>query len=399
LLQPLRTIFYRLFYHHIFAEKFYKMIFSVKQNTITAYGQIWDGNGMEFVSIFSQMEGQYSDITVKIHTYGGSVFDGNLIFNTIQNSKKNIDIQIIGIAASMGAIISQSRKNKPRIVRNGYLMIHAPSGGTDGTATDHENTAKLLRSIEKNFRSLLVESTGKPENYVSKWMTGDNWFDAEQALKEGLVSEIIEPESDTMTANLNPQELGVKGMYYQFTALLNPENSHINLDNNMKKPIIEALGLIGVDANSSDTAVIEAVKKHFEAQNTELQGKLDVEIQKRTTAEAALQNQVKTAVTAEIEAGIKAGKLTADQKATYEAIGTTQGIEALKTVLAAIPARQPITGQIQNTGGNSFNAPVAAGREAWDWDKWQKEDPKGFEAMHKNQPEAWQALYNQKFKK
>ena len=399
MLQPLRTIFYRLFYHHIFAEKFYKMIFSVKQNTITAYGQIWDGNGMEFVSIFSQMEGQYSDITVKIHTYGGSVFDGNLIFNTIQNSKKNIDIQIIGIAASMGAIISQSRKNKPRIVRNGYLMIHAPSGGTDGTATDHENTAKLLRSIEKNFRSLLVESTGKPENYVSKWMTGDNWFDAEQALKEGLVSEIIEPESDTMTANLNPQELGVKGMYYQFTALLNPENSHINLDNNMKKPIIEALGLIGVDANSSDTAVIEAVKKHFEAQNTELQGKLDVEIQKRTTAEAALQNQVKTAVTAEIEAGIKAGKLTADQKATYEAIGTTQGIEALKTVLAAIPARQPITGQIQNTGGNSFNAPVAAGREAWDWDKWQKEDPKGFEAMHKNQPEAWQALYNQKFKK
>ncbi len=375
------------------------MIFQVQQNTVTASGQIFDGNGMEFVSLFAQLEKQYSQITVRWHSYGGSVFDGNLIYNTIQNSTKEIDIQIIGVAASMVAIISQSRKDKkPSMVRNGYMMIHAPSGSTYGSALDHENNAKLMRSMEKNFIKLLASSTGKAESYVSKWMTGDNWFDAEQALKEGLISAIIEPESDTLTANLNPQELGAEGMYYQFTALLNPnsEQSQINLDSNMKKPIIEALGLTGVTEQSSDTAVIAAVNAKFDAEKSEIQGKLDAEIKKRETAEAALENQVKTAVTAEIEAGIKAGKLTADQKATYEAIGTTQGIDALKTVLGAIPARQTITGQMPSGSGKNT---TAAGRENWDFDKWQKEDPKGFEALSKEQPEVFQTLLNAKYKK
>ena len=375
------------------------MRFQVQDNVITTYGQIWDGDGMEFVSLFSQLEGKYNNITVKMHSYGGSVFDGNLIYNTIENSTKDIELIIIGIAASMMAIISQSRKDKkPKMVRNGFLMIHAPSGSTYGTALDHENNAKLMRSMEKNFIKLLASSIGKPESYVSKWMNGDNWFDAEQALKEGLISAIIEPESDTLTANLNPQELGAEGMYYQFTALLNPnsEQSQINLDSNMKKPIIEALGLTGVTEQSSDTAVIAAVNAKFDAEKSEIQGKLDAEIKKRETAEAALENQVKTAVTAEIEAGIKAGKLTADQKATYEAIGTTQGIDALKTVLGAIPARQTITGQMPSGSGKNT---TAVGRENWDWDKWQKEDPRGIEALSKDDPEAFQALYNQKFKK
>lgn len=373
------------------------MIFQVVENTLTCHGQIWEGNGMEFVSIFSQLEGKYSAITVKYHSYGGSVFDGNLIYNTIQNSQKEIDFIIIGIAASMAAIISQSRKDKkPKMVRNGFMMIHAPSGSTYGSALDHENSAKLMRSIESNFIQLLSSSLSKSKAYVSKWMTGDNWFDAEQALKEGLISEIIEPESNTLTASLNPQELGAEGMYYQFTALLNPENSQqINLDHNMKKPIIEALALQGVNEQSSDTAVIEAVKKHFEAQNNVLQGKLDAEIQKRTTAEASLAAQGKAAITAEIETAKKAGKITGEQIGTYEAIGTASGIEVLKTVLAAIPERKTITGQMQNTGTN----PTAVGREAWSWDQWQKEDAKGLEAMLKDSPEDWQALYDKKYKK
>ena len=374
------------------------MRFQVQDNVITTYGQIWDGDGMEFVSLFSQLEGKYNNITVKMHSYGGSVFDGNLIYNTIENSTKDIELIIIGIAASMMAIISQSRKDKkPKMVRNGFLMIHAPSGSTYGTALDHENNAKLMRSMEKNFIKLLASSIGKPESYVSKWMNGDNWFDAEEALKEGLISEIVEPESTTITDTLDPKELGPQGMYYQYTALLTPKNeSLIKLDTDMKKPIIEALALTGVNEQSSDTAVIAAVQEKFKAEKSELQGKLDAEIQKRETAEAALENQVKTAVTAEIEAGIKAGKLTADQKATYEAIGTTQGIDALKTVLGAIPARQTITGQMPSGSGKNT---TAVGRENWDWDKWQKEDPRGIEALSKDDPEAFQALYNQKFKK
>lgn len=372
------------------------MRFQVQDNVITTYGQIWDGDGMEFVSLFSQLEGKYNNITVKMHSYGGSVFDGNLIYNTIENSKKDIELIIIGIAASMMAIISQSRKDKkPSMVRNGYMMIHAPSGSTYGSALDHENNAKLMRSMEKNFIKLLASSTGKAESYVSKWMTGDNWFDAEQALKEGLISAIIEPESDTLTANLNPQELGAEGMYYQFTSLLTPKNeSLIKLDTDMKKPIIEALALTGVNEQSSDTAVIAAVQEKFKAEKSELQGKLDAEIKKRETAEAALLEQSKAAIASVIEAAKKAGKITQDQVATYEAIATASGIEALNVVLSAIPTRKSITSQFQE--GN-YNAPV--GRDNWSFDQWQKEDPKGLEIMSNQEPEKFQELFNAKYKK
>lgn len=373
------------------------MIFQVQDNTITASGQIFDGNGMEFVSIFTQVESQYSDITVKLHSYGGSVFDGNLIFNTIQNSKKNIDLEIIGIAASMAAIISQSRKDKkPKMVRNGFMMIHAPSGSTYGGALDHENNAKLLRSIETTCVQLLSVSLSKPEKYVAKWMVGDNWFDAEQALKEGLISAIIEPESDTITANLNPQELGAQAMYYQFTALLTPKNElQINLSDTMKKPIIEALGLVGVTAESSDTAVIDAVRAHYEGKITKATDDLRIANEKATSAENKLKEQGKAAITAELAQAQKEGKITVAQVPTYEGIAEASGIEVLKTVLAAIPVRQSITGQMSVTG--KTDAP--AGREAWTFDQWQKEDPKGFEALAKESPEAFEALLNAKYKK
>lgn len=372
------------------------MIFRVQENTITAYGEIFEGNGMEFLALFTELEAQHDQIKVKMHSYGGSVFDGNLMYNAIQNSKKDIDLIILGIAASMAAIISQSRKDKkPKMVRNGFLMIHAPSGSTYGGALDHENNAKLLRSIENTLVELLSTSLSKPKNYVAKWMVGDNWFDAEQALKEGLISEIIEPESDTINASYTPQELGAKSMYYQFTALLNPKNElQINLDHTMKKPIIEALGLTGVDANSSDTAVIDAVRNHYEGKITKAESDLKTANEKAKKAEEALTAHNKTAITAVIEAAKKAGKITQEQVATYEGIATTSGVEALNVVLGAIPERKTITGQFQ---AGKTNAPV--GREAWTFDQWQKEDPKGFEALSKEEPETFKAILDAKYKK
>jgi ATP-dependent Clp endopeptidase proteolytic subunit ClpP len=390
-MQPLQTFFFKSTQQHTFAGNKREMIFSVSQNTITAYGYIWDGNGMEFSERLAQLERDYTNIVVKLHTYGGSVFDGNIMFNALANSKADIEIQIIGIAASMGAVLALSRK-KVSMVKNGFVMIHTASGYSSGTATDHENTAKLLRSIEANFVELLVSKTGKSENYVKKWLDGDNWFDAKEALKEGLISAIIDNEVEI--DDLLPEQLGATEVYNRFAAVLLPENS-LN-STNMKKPLIEALALQGVTEQSSDTAIIEAVQKHYEAKETKLQNELSAEKKKREDLEAKIEQEGKAALTAEIDAAKKAGKITADQAPTYEAIGNSSGIEALKTVLAAIPARKPITSQIPNAGGKN-TAPV--GRDNWDWDKWQKEDPKGLEAMAKESPEEFTALYNQKYQK
>jgi hypothetical protein len=184
-------------------------------------------------------------------------------------------------------------------------------------------------------------------------------------------------------------------MYYQFSALLtDKENLKIKNVTTMKKPIIEALALVGVNEQSSDTAVIEAVKQHFEAKANGLQGKLDAEIKKRETAEAALEAHAKTVITAVLDTAKKEGKITAEQIPTYEGIAKASGLEALNTVLAAIPVRKSITGQVA-----SGKTDTAAGRETWGFDQWQKEDPKGFEALAKNDPEAFKELVTNKFKK
>lgn len=354
-----------------------------------ATGTIWDGDGVYFMSQLSELERNYHDITLKLHTVGGSVFDGNLIFNALQNSKADIRIEIIGLAASMGSVITMSR-NKVYMVENGFLMIHAPSGWTDGTAQEHEETAKLLRSIETNFTKKLIARTGKDNEYVSKWMIGDNWFDAEKALKEGLISGIIEPEAEIET--FNPEDVGLTETRNRFAAvLMSPPNKQSIIDiTDMKKLLIAALGLMSVTEESSDTAVVEAVKGLLTAKETELNKQINDLKTAKDKAEGELANQKKETI-ATMLAG---ANLTDEEKKTYESIGMTSGIEALQTVLAKSnkPQAPNITGVIQGKTAQG-------GRADWDFDKWQKEDPQGLEVMAKTDPEAFQILFNQKYQK
>lgn len=366
------------------------MIYKVNGNLITAYGYIWDGDGMRFTETLADVESRYNDVVIKLHTYGGYVFDGNIIANALKNSKANIELHVIGVAASMGAVISTAIDNV-YMVDNGFLMIHSASGGCYGTATDFENTAKLLRSIEATFIKNLVKKTGKPEAHVKKWLTGDNWFDAKEALKEGLIKGIIDAEAEIEP--FEPSQMNSQEVFNRFAAALFPTNQIKNSDN-MKKLLIEALALTMVTEHSSDTAVIDAVKQAIEAKNKQLQTDLTAAQQKLKDLEEKVAAENKAAIDAEIKAAKDAGKITAEQIPTYEGIATASGVDALKTVLAAIPARKSIIGQV-HTGKNT----APAGREDWDWDKWQKEDPKGFEAKAAAEPEWFQEMYNQKYKK
>lgn len=108
------------------------MEFNTRENIITAFGDIHEGDGCIFSNILSEQEQIYPNIIIKLHTNGGSVFDGNIMYNAIINSKASISIHIVGIAASMGAILSLSI-DEVYMVENGYLMIHAPSYGGYGT--------------------------------------------------------------------------------------------------------------------------------------------------------------------------------------------------------------------------------------------------------------------------
>jgi len=235
------------------------MNFIVNDNIITATDNIENGDGTKFMNLLSDLEQIHNNIVVKLHTEGGSVFDGNLMYNAIQNSTSTITIQIIGICASMGAIIALSIE-EVYMVENGYIMIHAPSGEAFGTANDIESNVKILRSIEKNFIKKLINKTGQTEDSVKQWLNGDNWFDAEQSLQEGLIKGIIEPET-SFKANFNPNNIGTKDALNRFSALFKNSNLNKNSNMNLRSKLISKYSL---NANSSDTKIIEELEKSEE---------------------------------------------------------------------------------------------------------------------------------------
>lgn len=383
------------------------MVFGVIDNTLTMYGTIWDGDGRDFIWHFSRLEKEHSDITIRLHTYGGSVFDGNLMCNAIERSTANITIIIDGIAASMGAVFILSGKNV-KLVDNGFLMIHAPSSGSYGNAKDHESNAQLLRFIEDNFVQRLIKRTGKTKEYVSKWLETDTWFDAKSALKEGLITEVIPATVETVYPAFEPEDVGELESYNMYACALlrtvtpavaffqeSQPQSNSNFNDNMKQLLITAFALSAVNAQSSDTAVLEAVQGKI----NDLQASYDSEKEARTKAENDLKAFKKEQIKAMIDgASASAGKpFTEDERKVYENIGENSGVEALAHVLktSAKPAAPNISSHIQ-TGNPGAGV---SGRENWDFDKWQKEDPKGLEKLSAEDPEAFGKLFNAKYTK
>lgn len=364
------------------------MIFKQKGNTLSCYGTIWDGDGKSFVDYFSYLENEYEHINIRLHTGGGSVFDGNLIYNTISKSATPITLFVDGIAASMGAIILLSCADV-RIAENGYVMIHAPSSYSSGQAKNHEDTAKILRLIEDNFREKLQARTGLSKAEVSKMLDGDNWYSAQEALDLGLVSEIVPSVVEKIKVSEEPKELGEMEMYNLYASLLLPTNMrnfNFQNQNNMYEELIEALNLQGVNAQSSKTAVIDAVKKLV----ADLQKKAD-------NAVTELANYKKSEIDAVVAQAIKDGLIEDRDVAIYSKIGSDSGVEALRTVLGGKKEKPqaPNIADLLNGGRGSEDAT----RAGWDFDTWQEKDAKGLEAMAENEPKRFEKLLNAKYKK
>lgn len=378
------------------------MILARDNNELYLFGTIWSGDGMWFVSELSRMEKQYNDIIIKLHTYGGSVFDGNIMCNAIEGSKANITVEVVGVAASMGAILTMSSK-KVKIVENGFLMLHAPHSYTQGDSKTHESTAKLLKSMEANFLKKIATRLKQPIDAVRKYIEGDNWLNAEEALKLGFVSEIIPSKVETILPIEHPEDLGEMEVYNRFCAILTqvPQASDDNkqpladeskIDNHKMKQLLITAFALQLTEQSSDTAVVNALKDKFKV--------IEDDLKTAQASKIEAENKLQQYENTRIDAMITEANLSEEQKETYKKIGQTSGIEALAEVLKdkIKPKNQApdIMGLINR--GSAYNA-TASGRENWDFDQWQKEDPQGLEKLSQSEPEKFEALFNAKYKK
>ena len=142
--------------------------------------------------MFLEAEDPEKDIHFYINSPGGSVTDGFAIYDTMHYVKCDVATYCIGMAASMGAfLLAGGEKGKRFVLPNSEIMIHQPSGGAKGQATEIEIVAKQILRTKERLNRILSENTGQPIEKVAEDTERDNWMSAEEALEYGLVDKII----------------------------------------------------------------------------------------------------------------------------------------------------------------------------------------------------------------
>ena len=132
------------------------------------------------------------DIQFYINSPGGSVTSGLAIYDTMQYIKPDVSTICIGMAASMGAfLLSSGAKGKRIALPNAEIMIHQPSGGSQGQCTDSQIQAEQILKIKKKLNAILAENTGKSVEEVERDCERDHFMTAEEAQAYGLIDKVI----------------------------------------------------------------------------------------------------------------------------------------------------------------------------------------------------------------
>ena len=143
--------------------------------------------------LFLESEDPDKDINLYINSPGGSVTAGMAIYDTMQYVKCDVSTMCMGMAASMGAfLLSGGTKGKRLALPNAEIMIHQPSGGAQGQATEIEIAAEHILRTKKKLNTILSENTGQPYETIVKDTERDNWLTAQEAREYGLIDKVME---------------------------------------------------------------------------------------------------------------------------------------------------------------------------------------------------------------
>ena len=142
--------------------------------------------------LFLESEDPGKDIQLYINSPGGVVTAGLAIYDTMQYIKCDVSTICIGLAASMGAfLLAGGTKGKRMALPNAEIMIHQPSGGAKGQATEIEIAAENILKTKKRLNQILAENTGKPYEVIAADTDRDHYLSAEEAKEYGLIDLVI----------------------------------------------------------------------------------------------------------------------------------------------------------------------------------------------------------------
>ena len=168
----------------------------LKDRIIFLGGEVTDDEANLIVAqmLFLEADGPDKDISLYINSPGGSITAGMAIYDTMQYIRCDVSTICIGMAASMGAfLLAAGAKGKRRALPNGEILIHQPLGGARGQATEVAIHAEQLIKTREKMNKILAERTGQTVEQIALDTERDHYMTAEEALKYGLIDEIIPP--------------------------------------------------------------------------------------------------------------------------------------------------------------------------------------------------------------
>ena len=150
--------------------------------------------------LFLEAEDPDKDISLYINSPGGSVTAGMAIYDTMQYIKCDVSTICIGMAASMGAfLLAGGAKGKRYALPNAEIMIHQPSGGAQGQATEIQITAEHILKTKEKLNKILAANTGKDYDIIAADTERDNWKSAAEAMEYGLIDSVISSRAEVKT--------------------------------------------------------------------------------------------------------------------------------------------------------------------------------------------------------
>lgn len=176
-------------------ERSYDIYSRLLKDRIIFLGEAIDENVASTIVaqlLFLEAEDPDKDINLYINSPGGSVTAGMAIYDTMQYIKPQVSTICIGMAASMGAfLLAGGAKGKRYALPNAEIMIHQPSGGAKGQATEIQIAAENILKTKKRLNEILAANTGKPYETIAADTERDNYMSAQEAAEYGLIDSVI----------------------------------------------------------------------------------------------------------------------------------------------------------------------------------------------------------------
>lgn len=320
-------------------------------------------NGSWIAEDIQHINDNYSDqvkcINIRINSIGGSVSDGLSIVSAILNSAIPCNTYIDGMAYSMAGVIAICGQKK-YMADYGTFMMHNANGGSD---------EEVLNLITNSLAKIFERNTNLTLDKCKDLMNKETWMTADECMNLGIVDEIIETKKMKPTMNANVREL--HAIYNKVI---------IKTETKMNK----LTDLLKLSNEASEESIIEAVNAK-DARIAELEASIETATAELQALKDANDATIQAAKVELVENAVKEGKIASASKEIY--LTSNKSNEELKDVFSKLtPAYTPI---FENKG----NVPAAvAGREAWTFNDWSKNDPQGLAEMRANDAASFEAL-------